>query len=229
METISQEAQNAREARVLAETYEEAQRRFAGIEDLAHGWEHVQRVYHLALSLAEQEKADRFIVGMAALLHDLGRTASQNVDGKETRHHTDLSIELARELLDAQQVTADKQRAILHAIDAHSFSRNIEPLTLEAGIVRDADRLDALGATGILRWAVTGTMRRTAQTRNFHPEDPFAEWHTPDDKRYLLDHFYTKLLKLSATMTTASGRVLADQRTTFMREYLEQLRKEISI
>ncbi|HLI08507.1 MAG TPA: HD domain-containing protein [Ktedonobacteraceae bacterium] len=224
MEMISQEAQ---ETRVLTETYEEVQQRFAAIDDLAHGWEHVQRVYNLALLLADQEKADRFIVGMAALMHDLGRTVPQSANGKETRHHADLSIEFARELLDARQVPAEKQRAILHAINAHSFSRNIAPLTLEAGIVRDADRLDALGATGILRWAITGTMRRNAQTRTLHPEDPFAEWHTLDDKRYMLDHFYTKLLKLDDTMTTASGRALAQQRSAFMRAYLEQLRKEL--
>jgi uncharacterized protein len=225
MEMISQEA---REAQVLVETYEEVQRRFAGVDDLAHGWEHVQRVYNLALSLAEQEKADYFIVGMAALMHDLGRTAPQSADGKETRHHADLSIELAREILNRHHVPVNRQRAILHAIDAHSFSRNIDPLSLEAGVVRDADRLDALGAIGIMRWAITGTIRRNAQTRTLHPEDPFAEQHAPDDKRYMLDHFYAKLLKLGDTMTTPSGRVLARQRTAFMREYLDQLKRELN-
>lgn len=215
------------ETHILATTFEEVRRRFEALDDLAHGWEHVQRVYRLALSLAEQEQADRFIVGMAALLHDLGRTASYNHVDNEARHHADLSVDMARELLIAQQVPIEKQEAILHAIAAHSFSKNIAPRTLEAGIVRDADRLDALGAIGILRWVITGTLRRNTQTRTYHPDDPFAQQHTPDDKRYLLDHFYTKLLKLGDTMTTASGRALARQRTAFMHEYLEQLKKEI--
>src|SRR5690348_9444113 len=69
METVFNESE------VLAQVYEEIQQRFSGIDDLAHGWEHVQRVYQLALSIAEREGADRFIVGMAALTHDLGRAA----------------------------------------------------------------------------------------------------------------------------------------------------------
>jgi uncharacterized protein len=95
--------------------------------------------------------------------------------------------------------------------------------------VRDADRLDSLGAIGILRWAITGTVRRTPQTQPYHPDDPFAGWHTPDDHRYMLDHFFTKLLKLSSTMSTQTGRALARQRTAFMHAYLDELRKEIQI
>lgn len=221
METISQETQ------ILTTIYEEVRWRFSGLDDLAHGWEHVQRVYHLALWLAEEEKADRFIVGMAALMHDLGRAIPPDLTHHRSRHHADLSVELARELL--AQVPDGKQQAILHAIAAHSFSRAIEPQTLEACIVRDADRLDALGAIGILRLAITGTMRRDVQTRTYHPDDPFAQQHPLDDKRYLLDHFYTKLLKLGDTIITASGRALARQRTAFVHVYLEQLRRELTL
>jgi uncharacterized protein len=223
METLSVESQ------VLTQAYEDVRRRFAGIDDLAHGWEHVQRVYMMALSLAGQEGADRFVVGMAALMHDLGRTAPHVGTDSTQTHHADLSVTLARELLTGYSVSAEKQEAILHAIAAHSYSKNIEPLTLEASIVRDADRLDALGATGILRWAITGTIRRNAQTRTYHPDDPFAEQHAPDDKRYMLDHFYAKLFKLGDTMTTRTGRTLAEQRTAFMRQYLEELRRELDV
>ena len=194
------------------------------LNDLAHGWEHVQRVYRLALHIAQQEGADRFIVGVAALLHDLGR-----LTGDETRHHADLSVIHARELLTRHQVPPDKQEAILHAIDAHSFSKGLQPRTLEARIVRDADRLDSLGAIGILRWAITGTKRGTPETRSYHPDDPFAERHPLDDRRYMLDHFYSKLLKLSDTMSTQTGRKLAERRTRFMRTYLDEFRDELDI
>jgi uncharacterized protein len=223
METILQETQ------ILTTTYEEVRRRFSGLDDLAHGWEHVQRVYHLALWLAEEERADRFVVGMAALMHDLGRATPHDPTHHMPRHHADLSVELAREMLVAHRVPGEKQQAILHAIAAHSFSRNIEPQTLEACIVRDADRLDALGAIGILRLAITGTMRRNEQTRTYHPDDPFAQQHPLDDKRYLIDHFYTKLLKLGDTIITPSGRALARQRTAFVHAYLEQLRRELNM
>src|SRR6266705_7142624 len=191
------------ETEVLSQSYAEMERRFAGVDDLAHGWEHVNRVYTLALHIAEQEGANRFVVGMAALMHDLGRTVQAN----STIHHADLSVALAKELLATYQVSADIQEAVLHGIIAHSFSRGIPPRTLEARIVRDADRLDSLGAIGILRWAITGTLRRTPQTKTYHPTDPFAEHHSPDDRSYMLDHFFTKLLKLGDTMATETGRM----------------------
>ncbi len=212
------------ESQLLSDVYAEAHERFSLLNDLAHGWEHVQRVYRLALHIAQQEGADRFIVGVAALLHDLGRLTHD-----ETRHHADLSVIHARELLTRHQVPPDKQEAILHAIDAHSFSKGLQPRTLEARIVRDADRLDSLGAIGVLRWAITGTQRGTPETRSYHPDDPFAEWHPLDDRRYMLDHFYSKLLKLSDTMSTQTGRKLAERRTRFMRTYLDEFRDELAM
>ncbi len=210
---------------VLATVYTEVEQRFTGIDDLAHGWEHVSRVYTLALALAERERGDRFIVGMAALLHDLGRTAPHT----ETRHHADLSVSLATALMDEHHMLQEQQGAILHAILAHSFSRGVEPYTLEARIVRDADRLDGLGAIGILRWAITGTVRRTSETHSYHPQDPFGQCHTLDDQRYMLDHFSSKLLKLEETMLTDTGRSLAQQRTAFMRTYLQEFKRELEL
>jgi uncharacterized protein len=212
----------------LRSIYREVKQRFAHVDDLAHGWEHVLRVYELALALAEQEGADTFIVGAAALMHDLGRAAEQS-DNNEHVHHADLSVEQAREILDMYHVPVATAEAILHAILSHSFSRAIEPRTLEARVVRDADRLDGLGAIGIMRWAITGVMRRTPLTRSYHPDDPFAEQHTPDDQVYMLDHFYTKLLRLSGTMATETGRSMAEQRSAFMRCYLDELRNELQI
>ena len=211
------------ESQVLAKVYEELQQRYVGFDDAAHGWEHIERVYKLALSIAEQENADLLIVGMAVLMHDLGHLSSDT-----SLHHADLSMSMAGEILLAYDVSAGTREAILHAIAAHSFSLGIEPRTLEARIVRDADRLDSLGAIGILRWAITGALRRTGETQTYHPVDPFAEWHTLDDRRYMLDHFFAKLLKLDGTMATQTGRALAQERTVFMRTYLNEFRKELS-
>ncbi len=214
---------------VLIQTYNEVQQRFTGIDDLAHGWEHINRVYQLALHIANQENADRFVVGMAALLHDLGRAVPASAANNDQQvHHADLSVMLTDELLERYRVPAVQREAIQHAIIAHSFSKGVEPRTLEARIVRDADRLDGLGAIGILRWAITGTVRRNSTTQSYHPTDPFANEHELDDKRYLLDHFYTKLLKLAETMATQTGRELAQQRTDFMRQYLNEFRQELS-
>lgn len=210
---------------MLADTYTEVEQRFTGIDDLAHGWEHVGRVYALTLHIAEREQGDRFIVGMAALLHDLGRSVPRN----ETRHHADLSVTLATTLMQDANVPNPQQEAILHAVIAHSFSRGVEPRTQEARIVRDADRLDGLGAIGVLRWAVTGALRRTPDTRSYHPQDPFGQQHPLDDSRYMLDHFSSKLLRLEETMLTETGRILAQERTAFMRSYLAEFRRELGL
>lgn len=215
------------EAQILLQVHDEVRQRFMQVNDLAHGWEHVSRVYTLAQYIAEREGANRFITSMAALMHDLGRAARQDGTG-HSDHHADLSVTLATEILNRYQVAPNLQKHILHAIIAHSFSRGVEPETLEAGVVRDADRLDGLGAIGIMRWAVTGTMLRAPETLPYHPEDPFAEAHTPDDTLYMLDHFYTKLLKLGETMTTETGRILAQRRIAFMQTYLYEFARELN-
>ena len=214
---------NEVESQVLAKAYEEMQRRYVGFDDPAHGWEHINRVYRLAINIAEQENADIFIVGMAAMMHDIGHLSADT-----SLHHADLSMSMAGELLVSYGITAATREAIFHAIEAHSFSLGIEPRTLEAQVVRDADRLDALGAIGILRWAITGVVRRTGETQIYHPDDPFADWHALDDRLYMLDHFFTKLLKLEGTMITQTGRVLAQERTAFMHTYLDAFRKELA-
>ena len=214
---------NIEESQVLSQVYSEVQERFKQFDDPAHGWEHIQRVYRLAMHMVEQEGADRFITGMAALLHDLGR-----VSHEQGQHHADLSVSEAQELCQRRHIAPETREAILHAIVAHSFSRGVQPRTLEACIVRDADRLDGLGAIGIMRWAITGAVRRTPETLCYHPDDPFAEQHTPDDGRYMLDHFFRKLLQLGEGMSTATGRELAEQRTAFMRVYLDEFRRELA-
>ncbi len=221
---FSSKEEIAVEAQIVSKVYKDIQQRYVGFDDPAHGWEHIERVYRLALYVAEQENADAFIVGMAALMHDIGHLSTD-----KSLHHADLSMSMAGELLIAHNVSAGRREAILHAISTHSFSLGIEARTLEAKVVRDADRLDSLGAIGILRWAITGAVRRTGETQTYHPDDPFAEWHTLDDRRYMLDHFFTKLLKLNSTMATQTGRVLAQERTAFMRAYLDEFRSELEL
>lgn len=209
---------------MLAEVSTELQARFADFTDLAHGWEHIQRVYHLALHLAEQEHADSFIVGMAALLHDVGRTMCD-----PTRAHAERSAILATDLLAPYDLPRDTQQAILHAILAHSYRRGIAPETLEAQVLFDADRLDSLGASGVMRWAMTTKRGKWPETKTYHPNDPFATQRVPDNKHYLLDLFFTKLLRVHEVMQTAAGRTMALRRTAFMRVYLQELRQELTV
>ncbi len=117
-----------------------------------------------------------------------------------------------------------KLEEIAHAIEAHSFSAGIETRTLEAMVLQDADRLDALGAVGVARTLMLGAeMKREF----YYPGDPFCEHRTPDDSVYTLDHVYQKLLTLEGTMKTQSGRKEAAKRTEFLREFLKQMRDEV--
>lgn len=210
------------QTQILAELAEEVQQRFAEFDDPAHGWEHINRVYKLAQRIAAEEGADKLITGSAALLHDIGRL----IHRKGTPHAL-LSIEESREILKRYSLTSEQIESILHAIEAHSFSQGVEPRTLEARVVRDADRLDALGAIGIMRWAMSGTLKRKLQTQSYHPEDPFGEHHELNDRLYMLDHFSTKLLKLEEGIYTSTGRALARQRTAYMRAYLQEFKAEL--
>lgn len=106
----------------------------------------------------------------------------------------------------------DRLPAVSHAIEAHSFSAKISPTTIEAKIVQDADRLEALGAIGLARvFAVSGALGVAL----FDAEDPFAQRRVLDDRQYALDHFQTKLLQLPLTMQTNHGRYLAQHNADF--------------
>ncbi len=211
---------------ILSQIHAEVEKRSSVIHDLAHGWEHIYRVYRLALYIAEREHADAIIVGLAALMHDLGRTAQHNGTGG---HHADLSVVLAEEIMHRYHIPADYQKAVSHAIITHSFSRGVPPETLEAKVVRDADRLDGLGAIGVMRWAMTGAQQNVPGSQSYHPDDPFGEAHELDDHLYRLDHFYTKLLKLGDTMATETGHVLAQRRIAFLQSYLNEFRSELEL
>jgi uncharacterized protein len=113
---------------------------------------------------------------------------------------------------------------IAHAITTHSFSAGIPPTTLEAKVVQDADRLDAIGAIGVARCLLTGgALARPL----YHPTDPFCQQRQPDDLAYTIDHFYRKLLKIGQTLHTKAAQAEAARRNAFMQSFLDQLRQEI--
>ncbi|MDA7897606.1 HD domain-containing protein, partial [Akkermansiaceae bacterium] len=115
-------------------------------------------------------------------------------------------------------------KAIHHAIEAHSFSAKITPSTIEAKVLQDADRIDALGAIGLSRCLMLGGHMGSGL---YHSEDPFAKNRPLNDTNYCIDHFYAKLLTLENTMQTKAGKALAEKRTKFLSDFLEQLRTEI--
>jgi len=190
-------------------------------EDAAHDRAHIHRVVANARMLATAEQADLSIVIPAAWLHDCVIVPKHS---PERSRASLLAAEAASTFLRDADYPAEKIAAIAHAIHAHSFSAAVPPQSLEAKVVQDADRLDALGAIGIARTLMLGG---AVGSRLYDPDDPFARDREPDDRRSAIDHFYTKLLRLQAMMQTNSGRAEAERRTRFMHEFLEQLGHDI--
>lgn len=190
--------------------------------DLAHDYQHVLRVVKNASKLCQQEGAIEAVVLPAAWLHDC---LSLPKDHPQRAQASQLAADKAISFLTSIQYPAEHYQAIHHAICCHSYSANITPTTLEAKIVQDADRLDALGAIGIARCLqVSSQLKRPL----YAPDDPFCNTREVDDKTFTLDHFYQKLLKIKNTMHCQSAKKEADKRSEYMQGFLEQLQGEIN-
>jgi len=189
--------------------------------DAAHDRAHVRRVVETARRLAEEEAADLDIVIPASWLHDCVALAKDDpARDQASRRAADVAVQF---LADTGYLPSTHD-AIRHAIEAHSFSAGIEPRTLEAAVVQDADRLDALGAVGLARCFMVGG---SLGSQLYHVDDPFCNNRDPDDSTYIIDHFYEKLLRLPETMQTTAGQKEGERRAQFLNLYLDQLRDEI--
>jgi uncharacterized protein len=189
--------------------------------DAAHDPEHVRRVVQNARRLAALEDARLEVVLPAAWLHDCVAVAK---DSPQRATASRLAAARAGEWLREWHWPEDLLPDIAHAIEAHSFSAGLAPRTIEAKVVQDADRLDALGAVGLARCLMLGG----ALGRPLYvADDPFCEQRAPDDRVACVDHFYAKLLKLGDTMQTAAGREEAAKRTKLLRVFLAELKREL--
>ncbi len=189
--------------------------------DPAHDISHVRRVVQTTLRLTDAENGHMAVTLPAAWLHDCVSVAK---DSPQRALASKLAADKAVSFLETLHYPSLLLPEIHHAIEAHSFSANIETATLEARIVQDADRLEALGAIGIARCFLTGGHMGTPL---YDPEDPFANNREPDDRQFTVDHFYCKLLGLVDTMKTQAGKREARKRTEYMQGFLEQLGGEI--
>ena len=190
-------------------------------QDPGHDWAHITRVVKTATALATEEKADLAVVIPAAYLHDIVNIPKNHPDRSRA---SELAADKAIKLLREHGYDETKFQGIHTAIVEHSFSRGLTPSSIEAACVQDADRLDAVGAMGVLRCAAVNVEMKTSF---YDPEDPFAARRTLDDRTWMVDHYYVKLLKLAETMQTAAANREGQRRVAFMQSFLEQLRSEI--
>lgn len=189
--------------------------------DGAHDLSHIIRVFKNAMRIHAIEGGDGRILSAATFLHDCV-AVEKNSPLREKA--SALAAEQATVILASLGWTEPDIKAVAHAILTHSFSANIPPETIEAKILQDADRLDSIGIVGASRCFYTGGRMNSAL---YDPFDPLAKARDLDDKRYCLDHFETKLLKLSQGFQTETGGRMAKERDKRLRDFLSAFLDEI--
>lgn len=204
---------------------EEARTFYKGAES-GHDFDHILRVLAIAEKLAVEEGADIDIVKTAVLLHDIARP-EEDQSHDEATDHAEMAARHAHDLLLTRGATRQFADEVAMAISTHRFRSETRPATLEAKILFDADKLDAIGAIGIARsYAIAGAHNQrlysqpdpngSATRKQLHAED-----HTP------VAEFIVKLSKLKDLMHTRTAKRLAAERHEFMSQYFDRLRDEV--
>lgn len=189
--------------------------------DGAHDPAHILRVFRNASRIRAVEGGDGRILAAAVLLHDC---VSVEKNAPLRSQASRLAADRASGILAGMGWNETDRQAVSHAVLAHSFSAAIEPETLEAKILQDADRLDAIGMIGAARcFYIAGRMNAAL----YDVLDPLAERRAADDKAYAIDHFPLKLFRLADGFRTETGRRLAAERHERLKSLLDQLLSEI--
>jgi uncharacterized protein len=190
-------------------------------DDGSHDLAHILRVFRNAMRIHAVEGGDGRILAAAVLLHDC---VAVEKNSPLRAQASALAAEKASAILRHLSWSEPDIQATAHAITSHSFSANVTPETLEAKILQDADRLDAIGMVGAARCFYIGGRMSSAL---YDPFDPESKDRPLDDKRYVIDHFQTKLFKLADGFQTETGRKLAKARDQRLRDFLAAFMDEI--
>jgi uncharacterized protein len=171
-----------------------------------HGFKHVERVLKLSSEIGAVLNANLPVIKIAALLHDVGRSLKKE---EEVKNHAEISAEIAENFIIKNNfdITIEDVENILHCIRAHSFSNDLEPITLEAKILSDADKLDALGAIGLYR-----TIGFTI-SRNRGLDD-------------VIEHLENKILKLKNRLYLDISKEIAKSREKLIIKFYNEIKEE---
>lgn len=191
--------------------------------DASHDLAHIKRVVNAAMQICQNEGAFWQVVLPAAWFHDYVIIPKKDPRRAEASR---LSAQAALVYLESVHYPGEYFSDIAHAIEAHSFSANIECRSLEAKIVQDADRLDALGAIGLTRlFNTSGQMGSLL----YEALDPLATQRELNDQLFALDHIFKKLFPIVRTLKTESGQREGYQRVQFIKVFVDQLMQEIGM
>ena len=172
-----------------------------------HGYAHVERVYNTCVKVGKKLNANLKVLQIAALLHDVGRIHEKT--DKLKRNHADISADMSKGFLSSNglSIVQDEFDNIIHSIRAHSFSNKINARTLEAKILSDADKLDALGAIGIFR-----TIGFTLENQGGIEQ--------------VIEHLENKILKLCEQMFLDYSKTIGKERNKLVLDFYNKLKKE---
>jgi uncharacterized protein len=179
-------------------------------KDDIHGFSHVERVYDTCIKMGKDLNANMRVLKISALLHDVGRIRAER-DGK-LANHAETSVEMGLEFLNEREfkLSQDDLGGIIHAIKAHSFSNNVVPETLEAKILSDADKLDALGAIGLYR-----TIGFTVQNEGGIDT--------------VMKHLENKILKLKDQMYLDVSKEIAKKRQQIILDFYDKIKLNLEL
>ncbi len=187
----------------------------------SHSWEHTLRVFRLCQRVGKMEGADMEVVLTAACLHDIGRCYQDASNGRIC--HAEKGAELAAPLIEPLDLSKEQKENILHCIRSHRFRGQALPRTIEAQVLFDADKLDAIGAVGIARafqFAGEVGARLHNSRSNIEGTRPYSE----EDTGYR--EFRIKLAKIHERILTAEGKRLAADRHTYMCTFFDRFLAE---
>jgi len=201
----------------------------------AHTLDHIQRVWRTAMLIASEEKdIDLDVLKTAVLLHDIAR-AKEDTDKTGKTDHALLGAEIAGEILKQMQYPEETIRKVQHCIQTHRFRSEREPVSIEAKILYDADKVDSMGAIGVARfYMIAGELRE--QLYSFVPVDQYtaenivggkANGRIKEISKHTPNLEFEKMKHIPQKLHTAKAREIAGERVKYMVEFFDRLRSEI--
>lgn len=206
--------------RLIADIRRHAQQAFAGACG-SHDWQHSLRVHKLCLRIGPEAGADMVVLEAAAYLHDIGRASQDNSNGSVC--HAAKGARIAETLIAPMPLKTEQKVNIIHCIRAHRYRSDCAPQTIEARVLFDADKLDAIGAIGIARaYLFAGELGACLHNPDLPPDE--AEPYSINDTGHR--EFAVKLSKIKDRMMTEQGRRIAQGRHDFMVTFFERFLNE---
>jgi uncharacterized protein len=192
-----------------------------------HDWTHVEWVRNVALRIASKEGADRGIVEIAALLHDIGR--KEEMKNRGAVCHAEEGAIHSRRILKRLGFDEETIEAVVHCVRAHRYRNEHIPQTVEAKSIFDADKLDSIGAVGVARDFLfagrpglgnlyTGNEKKLAATGKDYS-------YTEEDSAVL--EYEVKLKHIKEKMLTKTGKAIARDRHLFMKQFFARFWREV--